>query len=107
MKLSCPRTPPAAFRLKPNPTRKKVNDEVANTSMVLSRITLLCYIFIEPVSFIINPTCDKISVTETKTTHTVSKILFSYSNLLSMIISANCYIFWLFFYYFLNDNIVE
>ena len=75
MKFSYPRMPPFALVLNPNPTRKKVNEEVASTKIVLSKITLFPYILMEPVSFIMNPTYARIMVTDTNTVQTVSKIL--------------------------------
>lgn len=74
IKLSCPRTPPSALMLNPNPTTKNVKDEMAITRIVLSKITLFYFILIEPVSFIMNPTWAKITITTTMTTHTVSRM---------------------------------
>ena len=74
MKLSCPRTPPYALMLKPNPTTKNVKLEIAMTSIVLSKITELCFILIDPVSFIMKPTYDKTHITPQITTQTVSRM---------------------------------
>jgi len=74
MKLSCPSTPPDALILKPNPTMKNVRDDMAMTSIVFKRMTLFCFILMEPVSFIMKPTYARITMTTQMTTHTVSKI---------------------------------
>ena len=56
MKLSWPKMPPYAFILNPNPTIKKVSEDIAMTRIVFSRITEFYFILIEPVSFIMMPT---------------------------------------------------
>ena len=84
IKLSCPSTPPSALILKPNPTTKNVKDDMAITRIVFNKITLFYFILIEPVSFIMNPTWAKMTITTTMTTHTVSRM--SVSTLIRFVI---------------------
>lgn len=89
MKLSWPRMPPYALILKPKPTTKNVKEEMATTSVVFRRITLLNLILTEPVSFIMKPTYAKMHMAPTMTTQTVSRISASTSTRVLMTCAAS------------------
>ena len=55
MKFSYPMRPPDALLQRPKPTIKKVSEDMATTSIVFNKMTLLFFILIDPVSFIKKP----------------------------------------------------
>lgn len=81
-------SPPSALTQKPKPTMKKVSEETAMTRLVFNKITLLFFILIEPVSFIMKPAYARIIIIMTTTTHTVSSISDKSSILFSMSVCA-------------------
>jgi hypothetical protein len=74
MKLFYPKIPPAAFTLNPKPTVKNVRELIAITKIDLIKMTLFCFIFMVPVSFIRKPTYAMMIMIPQMTTHTVSRM---------------------------------